>query len=511
MDIRKLSNEELQAEHVRRRDALAGTIQHLNRTSEATPTERTEETRRQRRTHLDSIADRRREEEEEDEIDKAFESSMETKIELAARVVVAKIRADRVATGVLVGLDTSAMARAEALVDDGRSPKVAYVSAEVEAHKESYLGEDPLDDIVPSVASDETKGAAEKTFIRHVAEVAVERIEQHDGPIAGEGLDALDRYRVFQEIASQPFGWRWTDATLTESGVTLWNHTYRLGQSDDAVLACCEKIVARWQAEDGSEGDATAEGALREILTFSAKWAVHAFQRITTTHTYAAALMCTDTDRESLETIETQWHAFMVLVPNGLLRVGPDAEYNRVLVRIGDDDSASILLVDQNSGESAQILATWARSLPDLLAEEDAQFMELAESAQRAIILAKRLVAGLLLAMQHVDNFKSKTYPAREKRRDGRVAEEPAHRVVMVGKPISVDCRPAVADYLASGSKRKNGAPPSVQVIVRGHYKRQVVGVGRKGRKVIWVQPYWRGPDGAPILTHPKRIGDQRS
>lgn len=35
----------------------------------------------------------------------------------------------------------------------------------------------------------------------------------------------------------------------------------------------------------------------------------------------------------------------------------------------------------------------------------------------------------------------------------------------------------------------------SVRELVKGHYKRQAHGEGNAQRKVIWVQPYWRGPD----------------
>jgi hypothetical protein len=42
-----------------------------------------------------------------------------------------------------------------------------------------------------------------------------------------------------------------------------------------------------------------------------------------------------------------------------------------------------------------------------------------------------------------------------------------------------------------------------------GHYKRQVVGTGRHGRQIIWIEPYWRGPENAPILARPWRIGTE--
>jgi hypothetical protein len=126
-----------------------------------------------------------------------------------------------------------------------------------------------------------------------------------------------------------------------------------------------------------------------------------------------------------------------------------------------------------------------------------------ADRKKRVFACARRLVVGLLVAMQN-SNFKEHVSSGRvpKQMRDGA----PEHRTVYVGAPIKTDCRPALAQYLCD-PKRGKAAPPSVQVLVRGHYKRQVVGVGRSGRKVIWVEPYWRGPEDAPILVHPYKVG----
>jgi len=40
---------------------------------------------------------------------------------------------------------------------------------------------------------------------------------------------------------------------------------------------------------------------------------------------------------------------------------------------------------------------------------------------------------------------------------------------------------------------------PTVQTRVTGHWRRVVYGEGRSGRKIKWIQPYWRGPTDAPI------------
>lgn len=125
----------------------------------------------------------------------------------------------------------------------------------------------------------------------------------------------------------------------------------------------------------------------------------------------------------------------------------------------------------------------------------------------RVIVLTKRLVAGLLLAIQNAANFRERRVPAKAARRWEGKREEPAHRVVVVGSPIQVDCRAEIANYFIAHGPSRKGAPPTVQVLVRGHFKRQVVGVGRTGRKVIFVEPYWRGPEDAPIFTRPKKVG----
>ena len=71
---------------------------------------------------------------------------------------------------------------------------------------------------------------------------------------------------------------------------------------------------------------------------------------------------------------------------------------------------------------------------------------------------------------------------------------------------LEEDMLPAVGNPLAKisdqSSLKELGKTPSLY-----NRKRQVVGIGRTGRKVIWVEPYWRGPEEAPILTRPYHVG----
>lgn len=315
----------------------------------------------------------------------------------------------------------------------------------------------------------------------------------------------------------------WSDQELTGLGKNIWERSYKLGLDDNEAARVSRQATAVW-AEAARANDVLVNDSRMHIVEtiglFAGKWAVHAFQRITTTHTYAAALMCSDADRDVLEDIEVQWHAFMVIVPNGLLSFVDEEtkienEYNRILVA-SFDGAATIILLNQHGAKSShRIIVQMSDSIARVLDVENVQLVHATNTessleankvkVQRITILAKRMVAGLLLALQHQDNFKSKTHPAREGK-NPREHKEPAHRVVFVGKPLKVDCRPSIGDYIRNGSPKRKGAPPAVQFIVRGHYKRQVIGVGRAGRKVIWVEPYWKGPEEAPILTRPKKV-----
>ena len=41
----------------------------------------------------------------------------------------------------------------------------------------------------------------------------------------------------------------------------------------------------------------------------------------------------------------------------------------------------------------------------------------------------------------------------------------------------------------------------SVRTLVSGHWRNQPCGVGNQDRKTIWIEPFWRGPEDAPLTT----------
>jgi hypothetical protein len=286
----------------------------------------------------------------------------------------------------------------------------------------------------------------------------------------------------------------YSDHALMRHGRELWEITYAAEMPDEAV-----QDVIRSSVEEDGHGLWSDEVSL-----FSAKWAVHAFQRLMTSHTFAAALMCSDVQREVLCDIEPQWDAFMVVVPNGMLMAG-GFEFSRVLVATYSFGAWLGLLAPDGVG--FRLLTSDASSLPVLLASDEADLAEDSPS-QRCVVLAKRLVAGLLLNLQDATAHKIRRVEARVKSK-GREAE-PEHRIVTIGAPLEIDCRGAVKEYIECGTRssektghRRHGVP-TVQVMVRGHYRMQPHGPKHALRKKKWIRPFWRGPEAALIQTRAK-------
>lgn len=122
----------------------------------------------------------------------------------------------------------------------------------------------------------------------------------------------------------------------------------------------------------------------------------------------------------------------------------------------------------------------------------------------RLLPLVQRLVAGTCLAMSDPKNIKQrKPQPSRKhslyKARRGL----PLVRVFEVGRPLKVDCRPAITEFL----KGRRSSVKNVQTLVRGHWKSQAHGPNHSLRKALHIEPYWRGDEDAPIRIRPHTLG----
>jgi hypothetical protein len=295
--------------------------------------------------------------------------------------------------------------------------------------------------------------------------------------------------------------------------------------SERDAVAYAERAVAELpENEDGVDRSASDWSR----VVFALQWTNAGRVTLVTSHTYAAALAATSIpDPNVLAGTPLPSKAFRVQLPVGLVCdhvPGYAYQYTHANVFLDPDGRAYVALEGWRAGvgerrhvctldmytpkddaEDGLALLLADRSVD---AEVDVQmppksdtYGSLSDAVKmartRSSLVTRRIIAGLLLTYANTTNWKETTSGSRgTTKRHG----PPPHRTIVVGRPLRSDFRGVIHAYLGGTSTK---SPPSVQTLVRGHYKRQAFGHGRSERRVIWVEPYWRGPEGAPILSRP--------
>lgn len=254
-------------------------------------------------------------------------------------------------------------------------------------------------------------------------------------------------------------------------------------------------------------GQLMADRALSSMTGWAVEWARSGLPQVSVGHRLAASLMATSMPPEAAEHLEPPWPAWSVVLPQPLLRAtDPRGELVDVALAHVVWSAAGVLIL----GSGLDLAPVWSspRQPPSALAEDwhdELVTEELADVDLRMLRMLGRLVLGIAAELSSPEE-RERAERARSKaakRAAGRDGPPTAWTYVL-GRSVAVDARGVVTDYIAGG-----GAPPSVQSLVRGHWKRQPHGPERSLRRWIHVEPYWRGPEDAPIVARQHRIASR--
>jgi hypothetical protein len=331
-----------------------------------------------------------------------------------------------------------------------------------------------------------------------------------DGQTSKELVDAayIVRKSLYGTESKPP-----TREEIAMTGLVLWPITYKGAEEDDYKAF---DGLMRWaESQDNLMVQASVLIPSEQIsLMGSARWADQAFPRFIMSHTYASALMATGITEDVVEHVRAPYKAFMIDVPDGLL--------STVDTSTGTESKIKFILVhhmETGTGRPWQYIAytdsaihMWRHGVdtknlcePDLPENkwEGCSFIAPKdERDDRVSALIGRLIVGVCLAAIEPSNVRPTSHhaskPSPEQMRPSDI------RTFKLGKPVKFDCRKAINEYVTG---RRHG-PPTVRTLVRGHWRTQRHGPQLSLKKVIWLQPFWRGPEDAPILVRPTEMGD---
>lgn len=236
-----------------------------------------------------------------------------------------------------------------------------------------------------------------------------------------------------------------------------------------------------------------------EIL-IAAHWQKNGLQSVVMAHKLAASLMATDCPPGRLR---MPWPCFEVRVPNNL-------------VTVDGNDMVSIAAYEEPLKDQLYLLVLWERNESllvfdlDTIAESTGfeSFEELDpdnwgatdEQTKRALLLAKKLFVNTVLSIDaHRSAGAASDFRVRERTsKEGTSVHEFA-----LGDPLRIDCVQDIRDFVAG----RRSSEPKVSTMVRGHWRNQVHGAGRALRKLLWIQPFYRGH--GPLVIRQTMLGQR--
>lgn len=224
---------------------------------------------------------------------------------------------------------------------------------------------------------------------------------------------------------------------------------------------------------------------------------------------WCASLCATSMPPDLAELVRAPWGCFRVAIPQGILSIDLDGE--------GNPEDCTRLMAMFDANQEWTIVLYGSTRMMHITGEKTGQLCEDVDVAKRNIAhdpglalsrrdgrvmrLAARLVLAICVSLDRRSEWPDPTI-RRYGIKNRRGAQDPTVRQYVLRPPlrVNVDARAALRSYVAG---TKKGAAPSVQVLVRGHWKNQPCGTGRSERKFIHIEPYWRGPEDAPIAVRP--------
>lgn len=235
---------------------------------------------------------------------------------------------------------------------------------------------------------------------------------------------------------------------------------------------------------------------LSRFVGWGLKWKDCGYARLACGAKLGAALMLTDAP----DSVQAPWDAWSLMVPDGLIfetftrkfaeSMGqtwkPDAESVRVpILRLWCFGTEPIAALGKHGGKCYPLPSSEATDAESTWPE-----------------LARNYVKGVCLTLDRdVERHRKGDWGPKRDNREPGIAPSPGADYVL-GGTVTIDLRDEVT-AICSG---RTGHRPTVQFLVRGHWRNQATGPRHSERKRIWIEPFWKGPEDARVLLRTHRL-----
>lgn len=272
------------------------------------------------------------------------------------------------------------------------------------------------------------------------------------------------------------------------------------------------EILAALMVCEGKDVVELNESPGQQVIAIgTSKWVDAGLPAVEIGHKFASNLLVSAVSEDQLRAVKRPWRSFLVHLPADMIYMsglGEPVPIAKLLVfeienRVGDwafiawDKSYDLAL--WRFGRSVEQLMPVDSLNDEVIVGKDV-FTDL---DLRATALIGRLIVTMCSAMSMPSLLRERNSRVHELwRRAGGDPAEVAQSgslpmpTYTLGKPVVLDFKERVREYCLTGKHSQ----VEVQAWVRGHFRTQRHGVKNNLTKTIWLEPYLRGPETAPLL-----------
>lgn len=304
---------------------------------------------------------------------------------------------------------------------------------------------------------------------------------------------------LFDECEVTAFQWKLLRATADAAGdrrrVTAIDRLPEVGDDERIVQEAydytCEVFPKGEAVRRGYNGfiyyasESHKSKEYRHMTRIAVDWYEHGKPTVVLGHKLASSFMMTNTPVELLREVRAPFSTVCIMVPNDLLFLEGESTSSIFVSHAFLDSVVALMRTGKHVGSKMYMMtASTLRELLNIPAD--------AANVQYAL-MARRLIVGVFTYMTSNGPMKRREKSGRSKRKG-----PPEKIVFQLTQSVKHNFKQVVRDYVAGKSRKM-----TLQTVVRGHWKRQRCGKGGTERKRIFIEPYWRGPEDAPVALRP--------
>jgi len=319
----------------------------------------------------------------------------------------------------------------------------------------------------------------------------------------------------------------------------VWNSGKEARSGKDVQLLETEILDSMHDAELNSIASGDFQNALllralasdtggQVTSTALYRWAEAGYPTVEMGEKFAASLLVSSVSDEVLNTIQIPWPGLCIIVPGDILQTYDPEKKAYIPVRriFASIAKGRTHTPDENFGGDWQFVGMTSGTITlwrfgvtpkgmildsrDMMPEGDSSGgifqlgLEHTDVDARTAGLVGKLVVMTCVALTMKELVTTRqAHPVTKKAKKRDTKTGPSARIYTVGKPINLDFRDRVKNY-THGIRAAKGL--NVQFMVAGHFKQQPYGEKHALRRTIWIEPYWKGDENAPVPIRPHTI-----